>query len=134
MKKMMFRSVALPPPSAGFKSPDKRMTRPDEHMSLREMIDRFVRGEGVPGSRDPAWFGETEDDLGKVPYMDLVDKQEWIDKQKALQKKFKDQEDRKAKAAAKKMEDEERAKVRARVEAEQAQNDPLEQKPPKGSK
>jgi len=89
---MEFKSIASPLPSKGvdFRSIKKQVV-PNQSMSLQEIIERFTRGEPLPIGQEGS-FSEGEDDLEKLKTMDLVDKQEYIDKLKSTQKSYEKQE------------------------------------------
>lgn len=116
---MKFKAVAHPAPYAGQVKFDKDQTVPNDAMSLKEILARFVRGEKVAVGRDGS-YDEGEEDLEKLRDMDPVDRDEAIAKMKATQKRYTAQE----KARVKKLEDEERAKIAAKLAAEKKAEGP----------
>lgn len=92
---MKFRSVSIPGESKGIAIKGKRLVRPDQALSLVEILARFSRGEPLSIGKESTYYEDSEDDLEKLPYMDLVDKQEYIEKMKKLQRDYDSQEKRK---------------------------------------
>lgn len=111
---MMFKN-AYPKPSRGcvLKNKNGKLTVPNQSMSLSEILERFTRGESIPVMKQTQYH-ESEDDLEKVGQMDIVDRLEFADKQKQIQKKYAKQE----RAKKKKIEDEEREKIAQKIAAE----------------
>lgn len=81
---MKFRSISLPKPSQGldFKG-IKKVTVPNQSMSLEEILTRFTRGEEIPIGQ-PTTYQDDENisshldvDFEKIQYMDLVDRDEF---------------------------------------------------------
>lgn len=125
---MEFKSLALPPESEGlsFKGIPS-MTVPDQAMSLEEILERFTRDESLAIGKSVAYpeQEEVQDDsldLEKLQYYDPVDKQAVIDKQKAVQAKYRRQEEKRQAEEKARQEADMRAKIeaetRAKVEAE----------------
>lgn len=104
---MKFRSFAAPEPSLGVSYAHcKEIVVPDQGMSLKEILERFTRGEPVEQGH-PVSYGEDESDnplnvdLEKLRNSDLVEKAEYADKLKEIQKTHQSQERKKsAKIAA----------------------------------
>lgn len=92
---MKFKSNAFPKPCLGQKEFGPVLVVPNQAMSLEEILERFTRGEPVAVGRDISYH-ESDDDLEKVSKMDLVDRDEYIEKLKQTQKDFDKQEKRKA--------------------------------------
>lgn len=115
---MKFKSVANPGPGPVIKMKGKKITLPDQSMSLEEILRRFVRNEPLPVGHDVE-FHESEDDLEKVAHMDLVDQTEFLEKQKETQRVYDRQERKRQADRRKQFEDEERAKIAAKVRDEQ---------------
>lgn len=92
---MKFKSIATPEPSIGLVTPEKKAVVPNMSLSLEEILRRFTRGEPLLIGRGEPQYDEGPDDLEKVANMDLVDKEEYIDKLKATQKTYDKQEARK---------------------------------------
>jgi len=93
---MKFKSIASPEstPGISFKGVKKQVV-PNQALSLQEILERFTKGEPLEVGRD-VQYHESDDDLEKVSHMDLVDKQEYMDKLKQTQKDYESQEKRKA--------------------------------------
>lgn len=124
MKKVMkFKSKSVPSPTKGVVNSDKKGTQPDQSMSLKEILTRFVRGERLPVGMEGEYY-ETEYDLEKVKDLDPVEKAEIIRDMRAKQKAYENQEKRKAELARLKLVEEERAKIRAEEAAKLANNTP----------
>lgn len=100
---MKFKSKAIPKPSEGVKYTDKSLVLPDQSLSLKTILERFTRNEPLPIGRDVSYH-ESDDDLEKVSNMDLVDKQEFIDKLKETRSNFDKQEKKKAANERKRLE------------------------------
>lgn len=56
----------------------KRLTLPDQCMSLKEMLRRFIHRETLPAAKDGIYV-ETEYDLEKLAKMDRVEQDEVLD-------------------------------------------------------
>lgn len=97
---MKYKLTSLPLPSLGESYvgvPDEVV--PDQSMSLREILSRFTRGEAVPVGHDTS-EGIQDEDLEKLKHADLVDKAEYMEKLKDVQRTHEAQEKAKAKKAA----------------------------------
>jgi len=116
---MQFKSLASPPVSEGQKGGRKKQVVPNQAMSLEEILKRFVRNEALPIGRE-ALYHEGEDDLSKLDDMDPVDKKEYADRQRQVQREFKEQERVKREKAKAKIEAEERSKIAAKMAQEMA--------------
>lgn len=124
---MKFKSVACPAPSVGADySNEEDILVPDQGLSLREILERFTRGESLPVGQ-PTEYGEDEDfdnpmnvDLEKAANMDLVEKQEFVERLQDYQTRYDAQEKRKEKDAleasekAKKLAEEKRIRIAAK--------------------
>lgn len=108
--KMTFKSVANPAPSAGLVIVSKKLVQPNQAMSLEEIISRFTRGEKLAIGREMSYH-ESDDDLEKVSTMDLVDREEYVDKLKETQKEYDKQEKRRVSALQKKLREEALSKI-----------------------
>lgn len=74
------------------------MVVPDQSLTLEEILRRFTRGEPLEiGRTDGVYDDEGEDDLEKVQHMDLVDREEFVDRLKETKKQFEKQEKQRAK-------------------------------------
>lgn len=96
---MKYKSVALPERSSGVKFSGKKLFVPDQSLSVAEILARFQRDGSIPNG-ERGVFIETDEDLEKLGDMDLVEKDEFIAKQKAVQEMYKAQEAFKAKRKA----------------------------------
>lgn len=114
---MKFKSIASPEESPGFSWNGKKIVVPNQAMSLHEILTRFTRNEELPIGKD-AEYDDGPDDLEKVRHMDLVDREEYMDKLKETQKQYKAQEDKKVKDEKARLLSE--AKAEAKKEAEKA--------------
>jgi len=99
---MKFKSVAAPKPQGGKVYKGPKAVVPNMALSLEEIIKRFVRGEKVPVGMGEPMYDDGPEDLEKVRNMDLVDRQEYIDKLKATQARFEKEERGRRKAAKEK--------------------------------
>lgn len=90
---MKFKSSALPKPDEGksFKHV-KKAVLPNQALTIREILKRFTRGEPMPvGQKDPQYH-DGPYDLEKEKHKDLVDKEEFIESQKEIQRNAKTNE------------------------------------------
>jgi len=88
---MKFKSIVCPAPSIGAGPYPKKQVVPNQSMSLREILERFTRGEPLEIGKD-ASYDEGEDDLEKVAKSDLVDRAEFVEKLKFTQKQYEKEE------------------------------------------
>lgn len=94
---MKYKSIALPQPDEGisFKGV-KKITVPDQGLSLREILKRFTRGEPVEVGKDPQYDEQanTEEsiDYEKLAVADLVDKAEYVERLKQVRRDYEKQE------------------------------------------
>lgn len=114
---MKFKSIAFPKPQGGEVYTGRKLTVPDQSMGLKEILRRFVRNEAVAVGREGVYV-ESEDDLEKVAHFDLVEKEEFIERQKEKQKRYQAQEKKKDAERLEQIRKEEREKIRAEVVAE----------------
>lgn len=89
---MKYKSICTPDPVIGQVFTDKKAVVPNQALTLEEILKRFTRGEPLEIGREGAQYDDGEEDLEKCKNMDLVDKQEYIDKLKRTQKDFEKQE------------------------------------------
>lgn len=68
------------------------MVVPNMSLSLQEILERFTRGEPLEIGKDYNYDEQGDDDLEKVRHMDLVDRQEYVDKLKQTKKFYTAQE------------------------------------------
>lgn len=92
---MKFKSIASPTPTEGVKVNAKKAVVPNQSMSLREILERFTRGEKLPVGQEGT-YDDGPEDLEKMGHADLVDKMEFSDKLKQTQKDYALQEKKKA--------------------------------------
>lgn len=69
----------------------KKCTVPNQSMSIREILQRFVKRESLPVARNGV-YEERFGDLEKISKADITEQFEAADEFKAVQKKFKKQE------------------------------------------
>lgn len=67
------------------------LTKPNEAMELEEILQRFIRNEPLQIGHDVN-YGETEDDIEKLQYLDPVDKMKYIRKMQDVQNEYQKQE------------------------------------------
>lgn len=93
---MRFKSIACPEPSKGqsFEGVIDQLV-PDQSMSLKEILERFTRGESVYAGNNVSFDDDSDVDLEKLGNSDLVDKAEYKDHLKEIQKKYEKQEQKK---------------------------------------
>lgn len=115
---MEFKSNAIPGASKGIRIKGKSQVVPNQSLSLKEILERFTRNEPLPVGHDVSSDEDGDEDLEKLKHADLVDKFEYIDKLKAVQKEHQEKEDKKAKTAKEKAQKAYEAKIRADVEAQ----------------
>jgi len=120
-----FNSVAFPKPSLGsvVKNPGGKITVPDQALTIREIMERFTRGEALPIGAQTAFGDENLEnplnvDFEKLAVADLVDKQEYSDALSELKKRYDAQEERRKKAIDKKAKEKALAAQKALWEAE----------------
>lgn len=90
---MKFKSIAIPAPSSGVPGGRPKEVVPNQSMSLKEMLERFVRKEPLPvahsgkfgseGEIDPESDSEFNIDQEKAKGWDLTEKEEFADKVRA---------------------------------------------------
>lgn len=121
---MQFKKSSIPAPSVGADySEIESIVVPDQSMSLEEILTRFVRGEQLPVGMETQEGDDSDSplnvDLEKLANSDLVDKEEFVGKLKALQAEYNKQEKEKAEAVAlkKKQEFEKLDQKRIRIAA-----------------
>lgn len=119
---------AWPTPSKGVDYSDEIViTVPDQSMSLQEILERFTRGESLPIEHEGS-EGETDlgFDLEKMRSVDLVDRQEFIDKMKDIQNRYADKERAEKNALEQKEQAEKKAalekEIREKIELEKSSN------------
>lgn len=96
---MKFRSTTIPKPAQGADfSKEKVQVVPDQSLSLQEILTRFTRGEPLEIGREVN-FHDSPDDLEKIAHLDLVEREEYIESMKEIQKRYKEQEEARKKKA-----------------------------------
>lgn len=99
----------------------KKRTVPNQAMSLREMLRRFVRREPLPVEKQGVYI-ESDYDLEKLPHLDRTEQDEILAEMKGKTEKAKAKVEKKKKEDADKVIAEEVAKQKA--EAAKQQSDP----------
>lgn len=129
---MKYRSIAIPSPSMGADfSKEVDQVVPDQSLSLKQILDRFTRGEPVPVGRETTYGSEGEEDvldydLEKLKHSDLTEREEVIESLREKRSQFEEREKQKAKAQkaaadkAAKLADEKRIRIAARKLAKQS--------------
>lgn len=113
---MSFKSLCSPKPAKGQDYRGvKVLTVPNQAMTLEEILTRFVRGEALNIGREVNYY-DSDDDLEKVAKGDLTERDEFVEKQRDIQKRWEKQEKEKAKKVA----EEEREKIREQIRQEEA--------------
>lgn len=105
-------------------SNEKVLVVPDQSLSIEEILERFTLGQSLEIGRDGNYDDEGHDDLEKLQFVDLVDKEEYIDKLRQTQKNYEKQEKKRAAEEKKRIEDEEREKMRIKILEEKAGEKP----------
>lgn len=119
---MKYKSIATPKPVAGQGGFPKPKVVPNQSMSLAEILQRFTRGEPLNiGRGTPTYYEAGEDDLEKISTLDLVERQEFIDKQKAVRATYDKQEKRRARILKEQFEERAKAEIKAEMEAKKQQ-------------
>lgn len=119
---MEFKKSAIPVPSKGTDySKEVDIVVPDQSMSLQEILERFTRGEPLEVGHDVQDGDDSDNplniDLEKLANSDLVDKAEFVEKLKDVQRRYNVQEKEKAaKIKAQKLEEYKR-KDQKRIQA-----------------
>lgn len=99
----MYRAIAVPKPSKGISFAGiKSIVVPDQSYSLKEILQRFTRGESMPVLHEGRYDETTDIDLEKVKHLDLVDKHELIQQQKTFRAQHQEKETARLKAEAEK--------------------------------
>lgn len=139
---LKFKSSSIPEPSKGLDCRKwKRQVVPDQSLSLKEILTRFVRREPLPVGRqafgDPdlaeEWT-ELDIDLEKVSAMDLTEQTELKEKLQGIQDNFKAQEAGRKKKAADEAAKAAKAAEEERIEKEVARRvSESRKRPPGGS-
>lgn len=95
---MRYEGRAIPVSRGGisFKG-RKKIVVPDQGLSLKDILDRFVRGEVLPVGMSHQFGDEDQDnplnvDLEKLAVADLVDKEEYKEQLKEVKRKYDIQE------------------------------------------
>lgn len=120
---MKFKAIASPKPAKGQGEFPPSITTPDQSMSLEEILERFTRGEPVAIGRD-AKYHDSDDDLEKIQTMDLVDREEYVERLKHTQETFKKQDKARKAAEEKRLENEAIARIQAQKEQEKKGDSP----------
>lgn len=90
---MKYKAVSNPPVSKGTDfSKVKKQVVPNQAMSVNEIMRRFTRNEPLAIAKQK-FYHDGPYDLEKVANSDLVDREEFIEVQNRIQKRFKAQEE-----------------------------------------
>lgn len=113
---MKYNSRAIPEPSKGVDFSDEvSITVPNQALSLKDILERFTRGEPVAVGKQANWDEEADTessiDYEKLATADLVDKAEYVNHLRDVKRKYDKQE--KDKEIAKKA-----TELKAKEEAE----------------
>lgn len=84
--------MSWPAPCVGQAFTDKKSVVPNLALSLQEILERFTRGEPLEIGRGEAVYDDGDEDLEKLKTMDLVDRAEYVDRMKQVDKTFQRQE------------------------------------------
>lgn len=96
---MRFRAVTTPGPSKGISFKDiPKVVKPNEALSLQEILERFTRGEALDIGKEPRYH-DSELDLEKLRGLDPIEREEIIEGLSAVQATYRRQEEEKKKAA-----------------------------------
>lgn len=131
---MKFKGKAIPAPSEGLVITELDQTVPDQSMSLREILERFTKGEALPVGKAAEW-GNGQDpegdsplniDLEKAANWDLVERQEFNEKVDEMKREVERVNKTRAEKAAEKKAEKEKADFEKRVadEVEKRQKNP----------
>lgn len=118
-----FKGKAIPGVSPGYDCTHQvKEVVPDQSMSLREILERFTRGEAVPigkeGTFDDHADSDDSIDLEKIAKADLVDREEYHAKLQETKNAYEKQEKAKSAKAAKLAKEKAEAEYKAAVEKE----------------
>lgn len=84
---MKFKSHSTNPAQwAGVVTPGPKQVVPNMSLSLQEILERFTRGEPLEIGKEYNYDDQGDDDLEKVKHMDLVDREEYVNKLKQTRK------------------------------------------------
>lgn len=82
-------------PGPGIKIKQKKITVPNQSLSLKEILRRFVRNETVPVGKDTSYATYADVDLEKIQHADLVDRAAFIGKLSEISRLYQIQEKKK---------------------------------------
>lgn len=111
------------------------MTVPDESLSVRNIIDRFTRGQGSGVAVREGYYDPSPDldspDIDKLDHMDLIDRDEFAEVNRATKERLEKEiaDDKKRKAEEKKKRDEEDEQMRAKFRSEKEPKSKSDEKP-----
>lgn len=123
---MKFKGKAIPQPSEGLVITEVDQVVPDQSLSLKEILKRFVRHEALPIGNN-ASFGNGQDpegdsplniDLEKAAHWDLVERQEFKQKVEDMQRQYESQEKSKREKAHAEKVAKDKAEIESRIQAE----------------
>lgn len=137
---MKYKGIAIPSPSQGRGATGKKIVVPDQSMSLKEILTRFVKHESLPvahkgvygsdGEIDPESESEFNIDQEKAKHWDLTEKQEFRDKVAEYHEEFeksrreKAQREAEEKAKKEKAEFDKKVRIAARKYAKENPGNP----------
>lgn len=88
---MKFISKAIPEVSKGFATKGGKITVPDQSMSLQEILTRFTRKEKLPIGFD-IQYHNVDYDLEKVARLDLTERDEFLEFQRSVKRRYEAQQ------------------------------------------
>lgn len=90
---MKYKALSSPPVSKGTDfSKVKKQVVPNQAMSVKEIMRRFTRNEPLAIAKQK-YYHDGPFDLEKIAHADMVDRDEFIEVQNRIQKRFKAQEE-----------------------------------------
>lgn len=96
---MKYRAVTIPGRSKGISFKDiPKVVKPNDALSLEEILERFTRGEALDIGKDPRYH-DSDLDLEKLRGLDPVEREEIIEGLSTVQATFHRQEEERKKAA-----------------------------------
>lgn len=111
----MFKSIACPEPAKGVVLSGKKLVVPNQAMSLEETLARFTRGEPLEVGQEVNYYDDADEDYSKLERLDLTERDEYLQKQRAIQNRFKKQEAAKLAASEQRLKDEALEKLKAEL-------------------
>lgn len=121
---MQFKGKAIPAISVGVDFTDEEdLLQPDQGLSLKDILERFTRGEALPVGKNGTFGSDDEHevfsvDLEKLMYADLVDKSAYYDKLTEIRKKANEEDIARQKAQRQAQADETEKLIQKRIRIE----------------